>query len=205
MRDGRKIVKLVQAEVEEECQKWKSALIGYVIGGNPTFKEMLKYVYGVWNFVVTPQVFLHNDGYFIFRFMSDNDKETLLQNGPFTFNNRPMVLKHWEPDFQMSKEPLQVIPIWVTFPNLPVEYWAPRSLGRIASCLGKPICTDKLTTKGERVSYARILVEMDVSVELPEEVSIELPGGKCKLQNIKYEWRPLYCQSCLNIGHQNDF
>ncbi|OIT32212.1 hypothetical protein A4A49_55612, partial [Nicotiana attenuata] len=114
MRYGRKIAKLVQAEVEEECQKWKSALIGYVIGGNPTFKEMLKYVYGVWNFVVTPQVFLHNDGYFIFRFMSENDKETLLQNGPFTFNNRPMVLKHWEPEFQMSKEPLQVIPIWVT-------------------------------------------------------------------------------------------
>ncbi|XP_019236831.1 PREDICTED: uncharacterized protein LOC109217052 [Nicotiana attenuata] len=44
---------------------------------------------------------------------------------------------------------------------------------------------------------------MDVSVELPEEVSIEIPGGKCKLQNVEYEWRPLYCQSCLNIGHQN--
>ncbi|OIS99495.1 hypothetical protein A4A49_54476, partial [Nicotiana attenuata] len=38
MRDGRKIVKLVQAEVEEECQKWKSALIGYVIGGKPTIQ-----------------------------------------------------------------------------------------------------------------------------------------------------------------------
>lgn len=60
-----KIVKLVQAEVEEECQKWKSTLIGYVIGRNPSVKEMLKYVYGVWNFVMTPQVFLHNDGYFI--------------------------------------------------------------------------------------------------------------------------------------------
>lgn len=44
---------------------------------------------------------------------------------------------------------------------------------------------------------------MDVSVELPEEISIELPGGKYKLQTIEYEWRLLYCQSCLNIGHQN--
>lgn len=64
--------------------------------------------------------------------MSDNDKETLLQNGPCTFNNRPMVLKQWEPEFHMSKEPLQVIPVWVTPTNLPVEYWAPGSLGRIA-------------------------------------------------------------------------
>lgn len=53
------------------------------------------------------------------------------------------------------------------------------------------------------MSYARILIEMDVSVELPEEISIELPGDKCKLQTIEYEWRPLHCQSCLNIGHQN--
>lgn len=187
MKDGVKTVQLVQTEVEEQCQKWKSALIGYVIGGNPSFKKMLKYMYGVWNFVITPQVFLHNDGYFIFRFMSEADKETLLQNGPYTFNNRPMILKQWELEFQMSKEPLQVIPVWVTFPNLPIEYWAPRSLGRIASCLGKPICTDKLTAKGERVSYACILIEMNVSLALPEEIPIELPGGKCRLHPIEYE------------------
>lgn len=87
----------------------------------------------------------------------------------------------------MSKEPLQVIHVWVTFPNLPIQYWAPGSRGRIASCLGKPICINKLIAKGERVSYARILMEMDVSLALPEEIPIELPGGKCRLQTIEYE------------------
>lgn len=159
----------------------------------------------IWSieFFATPQVFLHNEGYFIFRFISEEEKVTLLQNGPYTFNNRPLVLKQWEPNFQMSKEPLQVIPVWVRFPKLPIKYWTPRSLGRIASCLGKPVCTYKLIAKGDRVSYAHILIEMDVSMELQEEIPIELRGGKCKLHTIEYEWKPLYCQTCLNIEHHN--
>nr|XP_009606856.1 uncharacterized protein LOC104101141 [Nicotiana tomentosiformis] len=148
-------------------------------------------------------VFLHNEGYFIFRFIYEEEKVTLFQNGPYTFNNRPLVLKQWEPNFQMSKEPLQVIPVWVRFPKLPIQYWTLRSLGRIASCLGKPVCTYKLIAKGDRVSYAHILIEMDVSMELQEEIPIELRGGKCKLHTIEYEWKPLYCQTCLNIEHHN--
>lgn len=34
LRDGLKVVKLNQTELEMQNQKWRSALIGYVIGGN---------------------------------------------------------------------------------------------------------------------------------------------------------------------------
>lgn len=88
--------------MEEQCKRWKTALIGCVIGGNPLFKEMLKFVYGVWNSVITSKVFLHDDGYFIFRFESIDNKAQIIQNGSYTFSNRPMVLKEWDPDFQIQ-------------------------------------------------------------------------------------------------------
>lgn len=120
-----------------------------MIGGNPTFKEMLKFVYGVWNFVATPQVYLHDNGYFIFKSESIEDRDELLQYGPYTFNNKSMILKQWIPDFCKNHEQMNSLLLWVTFPALPLHFWATENLSRIASSLGKPICTDRLTAKGE--------------------------------------------------------
>lgn len=94
LKDGIKVSKLNPKEVFTQTEKWKKALIGYVIGGAPPFKEMLRFVYGVWNFVSTPQIYLHDEGYYIFRFDSDEDKARVMQQEPFTFNNRPLILKH---------------------------------------------------------------------------------------------------------------
>lgn len=47
MKDGMKVVKLNSQKIAEQNRKWSLALIGYVIGGNPTFKEMLKFAYGI--------------------------------------------------------------------------------------------------------------------------------------------------------------
>ncbi|XP_019256255.1 PREDICTED: uncharacterized protein LOC109234641 [Nicotiana attenuata] len=203
LKDGVKVVKLIinPQEIAEQNQKWSLVLIGYVIGGNPTFKEMLKFVYGVWNFVSTPQVFLHNNGYFIFKFENEEDKAAILQQGPYTFNYRPFILKQWDLEFQMHKESTQIVPMWVMFPNLPIQFWAPGNLGRIASCIGNPICTDKLTTQEQRIAYAKILIEMDISQPLPDSLSLELPDGKYYSQDIEYEWKPMYCQDCLKVGH----
>nr|XP_016515889.1 PREDICTED: uncharacterized protein LOC107832538 [Nicotiana tabacum] len=201
IKDGKKIVRLNQVEVEEQSRRWSTSLIGYVIGGSPQFKEMLKFVYGVWQFVTTPQVLIHDEGYFIFKFESDEDRDTVLHNGPYTFNNRPMILKKWDPDFQMSKENTKNIPVWVNFPELPIKFWTVENLGRIASSIGNPICTDKLTAQEARISYARMLIEMDVSQPLPETILIELAEGNNREQKLSYDWHPNYCQDCLVIGH----
>ncbi|XP_019228865.1 PREDICTED: uncharacterized protein LOC109209956 [Nicotiana attenuata] len=153
IKDGIKVMQLNHQEIDKQKQKWQCALIGYVIGGTPKFKEMLQFVYGVWHSVKTPRVFLHDDGYYIFKFESEEDKACIMQNGPYTFRKWPMILKQWSPKFQLHKEPMRVLPIWVCFSGLPLLYWSEENLGRIASFLGKPMCTDILTAKGERISY----------------------------------------------------
>nr|XP_016453332.1 PREDICTED: uncharacterized protein LOC107777718 [Nicotiana tabacum] len=139
--------------------------------------------------LTTPTVLLHDDGYFIFRFESMEDKNLILQNGPYTFNNRPMVLKDWDPDFQIQNEFMRIAPIWVNLLELPIQCWAEENLGRIASLLGKSICTDKLTAQCERVSYARVLIEMDITQPLPDEVLIEKPYGSSWMQRVDFEWK----------------
>ncbi|KAM3303532.1 hypothetical protein P3S67_014562 [Capsicum chacoense] len=100
---------------------------------------MLKFGYNIWNFVATPQVYSHDEGYIVFLFDIKADKNQVLQNGLYTYNNRPMVLWNWGKDFRFKDEMLRFIPLWVVFPGLPIYYWVEKNLSRIGSYIGKPI------------------------------------------------------------------
>ncbi|GKV13829.1 hypothetical protein SLEP1_g24802 [Rubroshorea leprosula] len=51
------------------------------------------------------------------------------------------------------------------------------NLGKLASYVGIPIATDALTTKRQRVAYARMLVETEIKDTLPRVVPIIGPKG----------------------------
>ncbi|XP_019259330.1 PREDICTED: uncharacterized protein LOC109237473 [Nicotiana attenuata] len=123
-----------------------------------------------------------------------------MQNGPYTFNSRPMVLKDWDPNFQMKDESMRIVPIWINLPGLPIQCWAEENLGRIASLLGKPICTDRLTAECERVAYARVLVDMDITQPFPDEICVETPD-RSWMQSVEFEWKPKFCLECNKFGH----
>nr|XP_016437686.1 PREDICTED: uncharacterized protein LOC107763707 [Nicotiana tabacum] len=76
------------------------------------------------------------------------------------------------------------------------------SLSRIGSLLERPVYADECTTNIDRVSYARMLIEMDVTKPLPESIKARDPMGKIFDQEIKYDWKPVYCPSCLQSGYR---
>ncbi|XP_070045916.1 uncharacterized protein LOC142164083 [Nicotiana tabacum] len=88
--------------------------------------------------------------------------------------------------------------------GLPIQCWIEKKLGRIASLLGKPICTDKLTVRCERISYARVLIEMDITQPFPDELSIEKADGSIWEQKADFEWKPKFCMDCDQFGHNTD-
>ena len=75
------------------------------------------------------------------------------------------------------------------------------SLCKIGSCLGNPIVTDECTANRLRGSYARILVEMDVTKDLPQSISIVDEGGLKFQKPIVYEWKPQFYCKCQKLGH----
>ncbi|XP_070035891.1 uncharacterized protein LOC142168005 [Nicotiana tabacum] len=130
-----------------------------------------------------------------------DDSDAILYSGPHTIGNKPIITKGWTPDFNFKDEILKTIPLWVTLPNLPLNCWSADSLSRIGSGLGVPLYTDESTSKMERISYARILVEMDVTVSLPVAVKVQDPNGRKFSQRVDYMWKPEYCETCFMIGH----
>ena len=74
-------------------------------------------------------------------------------------------------------------------------------MSRIASAIGVPIFVDECTTKQTRISYARMLVEVNVTKSIPQKITVVDPYGKTFLQDVVLEWKPQYCDKCQKIGH----
>ncbi|XP_070034451.1 uncharacterized protein [Nicotiana tomentosiformis] len=121
--------------------------------------------------------------------------------GPYTINNRSIILKPWTPEFDFSKEFPTNIPLWVKFPNLTMSCWSSKSLSRISSVLGTPLYADECTTKQTRISYARMLIEVNVSRTLPEEITVIDPKGRKFQHHVTYDWKPMFCDKCQIVGH----
>lgn len=75
------------------------------------------------------------------------------------------------------------------------------SLSRIAKAVGKPIYTDERTTNQTRISFARMLIEVNIINPLPNEIAIKEITGRQIKQVISYDWKPKYCPTYSVVGH----
>lgn len=155
----------------------------------------------LWNFVSLPELYYRDEGYSSYFFSIKEDRVALMVKGPYTIYNMPMSLNEWAPDFELKGDLLKVMPIWVTFPHFPLNYWRENSLGNIASAIGKSVVTDECTARKLRVYYARVLIEVDITQKCREHVVIKDTHGRRRVQAVSYNWKPLFCIKCQLIGH----
>jgi len=81
---------------------------------------------------------------------------------------------------------------------LPLKCWTLRCLSKLASVLGKPIQCDKLTSTKERLSYAQVLVEVDLLANLRSSINVVIPNRNPLIQRVIYETLPKFCKV---LGH----
>jgi hypothetical protein len=46
-----------------------------------------------------------------------------------------------------------------------------------------------------------MLVEIDVTQDLPQDITIRDSEGNKMKQLVEYEWKPLFCNKCQKMGH----
>ncbi|XP_074278545.1 uncharacterized protein LOC141602132 [Silene latifolia] len=93
-----------------------------------------------------------------------------------------LISKHWNhittpesPTVTKELTAVTHVPVWVIFPNLDPCFWSKSALSKVASFVGKPICADELTTTKSKIVFARILVEVDLSKDLPKGMALHTP------------------------------
>jgi len=189
---------LKDEDVDNVAEIWGYCLVGLFSGRFPGM-DAVRTIREGWK--VECHHWIHRSGWIIFKFKTEEDRLTVLNGGPYFIYGRSLMLKNMPRCFRFGGAEFATVPVWVQLPDLPLDCWNARALSKIVSRIGKPITTDKMTLTKERLSFARVMVEVDASKELVSSLEIKLPTGDIYNQLVVYEVTPKYCKNCKVFGH----
>lgn len=108
-------------------------------------------------------------------------------------------LEIWKQGIRFNPRNLDEVALWVTLPNLDLQFWSEHMLSRITSKIGKPLYTDKMTANQSFWSYTRILVLEKANKPLRESLRLKGPIGEEFIQPIQYDWKTLVLSTLCKV------
>ncbi|XP_074293179.1 uncharacterized protein LOC141620131 [Silene latifolia] len=198
------LLQLTIDDVASEVKYWETAVVCYVLGGNPPWELLQGFVQKLWGVYKFDKILFFPNGVFLVRFPTLECQNLVLQQGFPMFDNKPLVVKPWTEDCTFQKERVNHVPIWLRLCGLPLKFWGKSSLEKLAGLLGKFLKRDAATKNKTRLGYARLLVEVEVGQEFPDKLYFKDEKGSEISILVEYEWKPIVCGSCKGIGHSQE-
>lgn len=193
------------SEIAKETVEWQAVLLGGIIGANISIDSFKKFASLNWK-VNCPDFSLMRNGIWIIKFLNAEDRSWVVENGPWLIEGmKPIALNEWEPGMKMDWSSFDSVPVWTILSDLDPIFLSQHMLNVIGSMIGSPICMDKFTTQRKRLSFARILVNVNVEEAKCREILLVGPDGKQFRQSVQFEWYPWVCDSCKIFGHSTAY
>ena len=180
----------------------KDSIICHFKGFWPTLSELNAWISKHWDPYITDTIYIFPlvKGFFIVTFVNPKDRKAILCDQVFFWENRsPLMVKHWYPNFNPQTESFK-IPTWVRLPNLPLHFWGNSIFREISEALGDFRMDDSQSFEHFHSTYARILVDIDVSKSLPAEIILNHSKSSWN-HSLDYEGLTFRCKKCFNIGY----
>lgn len=159
------------------------------------------YVSRAWKLKGEMQMTIHGDSIYVFEFDSADDRIRAIEFGPVFVANQLFLVRPWHESIEQELTELKSVPTWVNLRRVPLHMWNAACLSKIASLIGKPIMMDHLTLTKSRMSFARVLVEVDITCDYPASVPVYYKGKHVVDVEVEYSWKPQVCSECSCFGH----
>ncbi|KAF4396466.1 hypothetical protein G4B88_019266 [Cannabis sativa] len=139
---------------------------------------------------------------FEFGFEAVEDKDKVLQNGPWCFCGYTIVLKEWSPK-TVGPVVFKWLRIWMQIHNLPHEYFSCANGNLLGSLAGKVVKVDLEDDKPFTWSKVlRVLVDIDFEKPLVSGCFFDLANGVKQWLQFKFEKVGIFCYKCGILGHR---
>ncbi|XP_057790736.1 uncharacterized protein LOC131007838 [Salvia miltiorrhiza] len=142
-------------------------------------------------------------GFFTIKFKCMEDKKIAKSKSVIELSSGYVRLREWTKFFDPYKESSSLAQIWVRIYNLPLEFWHPEVIAVVGRAVGHPIRMDSSSASGEVGHFARILIEVDLTLPLLDGVYVDEGTSSCFVE-FSYESIPPFCSRCRITGHTAD-
>ncbi|XP_052305936.1 uncharacterized protein LOC127904894 [Populus trichocarpa] len=154
----------------------------------------------IWNRFDLENVTSLANGFIMFRFKTEDDLQKVIENGPWMFGGKAIILQKWHSGFVFDMNKITKLPVWIRIYDLPFPLWTKEGLSEVASMVGQPLSCDELTLGCKRLDYARLCVEVDASLPFVHKFELEF-STTIREVHVNYEWKPKRCERCHVFGH----
>ncbi|KAB5519436.1 hypothetical protein DKX38_023755 [Salix brachista] len=195
-------LKIPSGMVMHSMDQWKKCIIGFFIGCKMPYHAVSSIAKKAWKPYGMDQVTTMADGFYVFRFRTEEDLDAVLERGPWMFGGKNIILQKWSPKFQFDKSRIARIPVWIRLKGLPLPLWTKQGLSLATSMVGTPLSCDEPTISCSRLDYARLCIELNARLPFVHQFEIESPlTEEPQLVKVDYEWKPPRCERCQCFGH----
>ena len=142
------------------------------------------------------------DGLFQFKFALESQLKWVIQNGPWSFENHPLVLRRWERGMTTRTVTFNYIPLWVQVWGLPFNLISKEATRDIGEGLGIVVEINNKAFSSKQARFVRVRVEIPLDKPLRRSGVVANPEGDMVLIGFKYERLVGFCYQCGKIGHE---
>ena len=123
----------------------------------------------------------------IVRFKTKEQQQVILNNGHLMFDNKPVIVKEWNDEIKLVKYDVETVPIWAKLHDLEVNFWSEASLTKICTNIGKYVKSDQITQQRTYLSYARVMLEVQVGRDFPKSIGFIDEKGNSHRVLVSYD------------------
>lgn len=144
--------------------------------------------------------FLPN-GIFLVPIESCDTQMEVLNGGYLMFDNKPLIIRKWITDADLTRKAIHTIPIGIKIYGLELKLWGVNCLLKISGLIEVYVKCDQNTRDMKSMTYARVIVEVKLDQKFPKVISFQDEMGKVHHCKVEYDWLSMTCQACQAIEH----
>ena len=199
---GEACVTIPNSVVEKNKKAWEYFILGQFYEDPPARGAIHAIVNGIWSRQRRDITVSKMEGNsFLFRVPCPNARRRILAQSFWQIDGQTMFVAKWSPGIQQSKPELDMVPVWLEFTEVPLQFFNRDALKEIAGMVGHPVCLHPTTENLTNIQVAKVYTVIDPRKPLPEFVNARFESGDTRRIGVSSPWLPSLCSYCKKFGH----
>lgn len=199
---GEACVTIPNAVVERNKKAWDSFILGQFYEDPPPKGAVHAIVNGIWSRERRDITVSKMDGNaFLFRVPCPHARRRILSQSIWQIDGQTMFVAKWSPGLQQEKPQLSMVPVWLDFTGVPLQFFNREALQEIAGIVGHPVCLHPATENLTNIEVAKVYTVIDPRKPIPKFVNARFENGAVRRIGVSSSWLPSLCSYCNQVGH----